>query len=440
MRTPAGDGRRGTRALATDAGDAEPSPPREGPGTGEFSDLLEPVPSSSVAAPTPAAPPGDTRPDAGAPERLLALLAAGWQPATAAPPHAGSASAGAPAAATASPAASARAVSGHALPAPVAAPPVPAVDPAAEPAGAPPAPASASASASATATATASATATATASASASATATAPTLASVSAATVAATPLPSPPAATRATPAAGPAAAAPSAADAPTSAPAPRRTSATGEAAAAAAPSIADAAAATQPPALAVAAAGPAAAVQVTDPGAATIGPGEVAPAVHAAAPGAALPATRAEAPPALPPLALPADPGAGFDDGLGTRIAWMADQRMGHAEIRLNPEHAGPIDVRVDLDGDRVDARFHSANTEVRAALEASLPRLRELLGEHGLQLGQADVGQQPRDRATATPAATGRGGGHGDAATEGTDATPISRVAARGLVDTWA
>ena len=93
-------------------------------------------------------------------------------------------------------------------------------------------------------------------------------------------------------------------------------------------------------------------------------------------------------------PLALPANPNAGFDDGFGARIAWMAEQRIGHAQIRLNPEHVGPIDVRVQLDGDRVSAEFHSAHAEVRQAIEASLPRLREMLGQHGLQLGQADVG----------------------------------------------
>jgi flagellar hook-length control protein FliK len=111
--------------------------------------------------------------------------------------------------------------------------------------------------------------------------------------------------------------------------------------------------------------------------------------------------ATRAVAVPPTTALALPADPGAGFDDGFGTRIAWMAEQRIGHAEIRLNPEHVGPIEVRVQLDGNRVMAEFHSVHAEVRHAIEASMPRLRELLGQHGLQLGQADVGQQPSGQA---------------------------------------
>src|SRR5690606_20322342 len=96
----------------------------------------------------------------------------------------------------------------------------------------------------------------------------------------------------------------------------------------------------------------------------------------------------------ALPPLAMPANPAAGFDDGFGERIVWMVDQRLGHAEIRLNPEHLGPIDIRVELDGDVVRAGFHSARPEVLEAIEATLPRLRELLGQHGMQLGQSQHG----------------------------------------------
>jgi len=94
-------------------------------------------------------------------------------------------------------------------------------------------------------------------------------------------------------------------------------------------------------------------------------------------------------------PLAMPTRPDDGFDDGLGARIGWMAEQKLGHAQIRLNPENAGPIDVRIQLDGSQVNASFHSASAEVRQALEASLPRLREMLGQQGMQLGNTDIGQ---------------------------------------------
>lgn len=156
----------------------------------------------------------------------------------------------------------------------------------------------------------------------------------------------------------------------------------------------------------------------------------------------AATASTAANARPAVAPgapLALPANPEAGFDDGFGTRVAWIAEQRLGHAEIRLNPEHLGPIDVRVQLDGTRVAAEFHSAHAEVRQAIEASVPRLREMLGQHGLQLGHADVGQRH---------AQGRAPRRDDARGDGVDADagttrPVAnapRLRSRGLLDEYA
>lgn len=143
-------------------------------------------------------------------------------------------------------------------------------------------------------------------------------------------------------------------------------------------------------------------------------------------------------------PMTMPAQPDDGFDDGFGARIAWMAEQKLGHAEIRLNPEHVGRIDVRVQLDGTRVMAEFHSAHADVRQALEASLPRLRDMLGQHGLQLGHADIGQRQSngDRAPQQGQAThGTGGTHDDGALAGDSAlrsTPILR--SRGLLDEYA
>lgn len=138
------------------------------------------------------------------------------------------------------------------------------------------------------------------------------------------------------------------------------------------------------------------------------------------------------------PPLALPDNPDAGFGDGIGARIAWMAEQRVGHAEIRLNPEHVGPIEVRVQLDGTRVNAEFHSAHADVRQAIEASVPRLREMLGQQGLQLGHADVGQRNAGQGQR-PMPAGR---DSDVETAGARPSVLAApvVRSRGLLDEYA
>lgn len=138
-------------------------------------------------------------------------------------------------------------------------------------------------------------------------------------------------------------------------------------------------------------------------------------------------------------PIALDAN----FDDGFGSRIAWMADQKVGHAEIRVSPDHLGTIDVRLQIDGTRVNAEFHSAQAEVRHALESSLPRLRDMLGQQGLQLGQADVGQRQAGQQPGSPntqTASANAPDRGDSAT-GTGWTPGPAVrASRGLLDEYA
>lgn len=135
-------------------------------------------------------------------------------------------------------------------------------------------------------------------------------------------------------------------------------------------------------------------------------------------------------------PVPQPVDPSAGYDDSFGTQVCWLAEQRIGQAEIRISPEHLGAIDIRLRLEGNEVRAEFHSAQAEVRQALEASLPRLRELLGQHGLQLGHAGVGQghKPHDGTPLTPQS-------GSASrTEGDDVPPPGFRRARGLLDVYA
>ena len=122
-------------------------------------------------------------------------------------------------------------------------------------------------------------------------------------------------------------------------------------------------------------------------------------------------------APPFPDALAAPADlQAADFDEAIGARVSWLADQKIGHAHIRVTPHDMGAVDVRLQLDGDRVHASFSSAHADVRHALESSLPKLREMLGEQGLELAQADVGQQQSDPRAAAGNGDGTGTGNGE------------------------
>ncbi|WP_126945811.1 flagellar hook-length control protein FliK [Xanthomonas sp. BRIP62409] len=127
------------------------------------------------------------------------------------------------------------------------------------------------------------------------------------------------------------------------------------------------------------------------------------------------------------------------FDDAIGARMSWLADQKIGHAHIKVTPNEMGPVEVRLHLDGDKVNASFSSANADVRQALEQSLPRLREMLGQNGFQLGQADVGQQQQSQSG------NRNGGGSDGNGLSLDDSPPVGIPSvvlrqRGLLDAYA
>lgn len=118
--------------------------------------------------------------------------------------------------------------------------------------------------------------------------------------------------------------------------------------------------------------------------------------------PGLATPAgaTAPEPPPMLEaPLPLPAVRAQDFSERFGAQLQWMAGEGIGHARVRVSPQELGPVEVMLRLDGERISAEFISAHAETRQALEHGLPRLRDLLGEHGFQLAHAGVGHGSAD-----------------------------------------
>ncbi|MEM8547089.1 MAG: flagellar hook-length control protein FliK, partial [Pseudomonadota bacterium] len=91
-------------------------------------------------------------------------------------------------------------------------------------------------------------------------------------------------------------------------------------------------------------------------------------------------------------------------------RVAMIVNSRASGAELRLNPEHLGPIELSIDVDGGETRVQFAAAHALTRDAIEQHLPRLKEMLSEQGLQLTDANVGDLPqratRDEAALDPA----------------------------------
>ncbi|MCU7906421.1 MAG: flagellar hook-length control protein FliK [Candidatus Thiodiazotropha sp. (ex Epidulcina cf. delphinae)] len=101
----------------------------------------------------------------------------------------------------------------------------------------------------------------------------------------------------------------------------------------------------------------------------------------------------------ARPSLVLPLDTPVGqpgWDKSVGERIQWMVGQNIQQAEIKLTPPNLGPLEIKISLHNDQASVSFVAAQAPTRDALEASIPRLREMLGEINLNLANVDVGHQ--------------------------------------------
>jgi flagellar hook-length control protein FliK len=138
----------------------------------------------------------------------------------------------------------------------------------------------------------------------------------------------------------------------------------------------------------------------------------------------------------------------SGWGQEVGNRVVWMANRMESRAELVLTPPQMGRVEVSLSISGDQASASFVSANPQVREALEAALPRLREILADAGIQLGQAQVGaENARQSAQQEKNRDNFGFDRDTEATAGTLQAGTTTVSAapglkigRGLVDVFA
>lgn len=146
-----------------------------------------------------------------------------------------------------------------------------------------------------------------------------------------------------------------------------------------------------------------------------------------------------------LPVAASPGSPQ--FTQELGERLLWLVREGVHEARLQLNPRELGPIEVRVGVSDGAAQLSFSAQHAGTAAAVQQSLPQLREMLAQQGLQLGQANVSQQQADAGQQTPqqgaSQHAAGDARGSAAGLDMGGSVVGervRVIGRGLVDAYA
>lgn len=140
-----------------------------------------------------------------------------------------------------------------------------------------------------------------------------------------------------------------------------------------------------------------------------------------------------------------------GWDNQVSQRIVYMIGKEQA-ATLTLNPPDLGPVQVVLNVSNDQASVAFSSNQLEVRQALENAIPRLREMMEESGIALGNATVDAgTPDQRQAAAQDGERRGNGNGGWGGDGRDngnavnetaprATRSVAIGERGMVDTFA
>lgn len=135
----------------------------------------------------------------------------------------------------------------------------------------------------------------------------------------------------------------------------------------------------------------------------------------------------------------------AGWDNALGQKVLWMVSNQQQVAELSLNPPDLGPLQVVLSISDDQVSAMFISQQADVRQALEAALPRLKEMMADSGINLSNttvsADSTRQQAESEQQNHSGARYGKGNSQMTVPGIEAgaNPI-RSGVSSLVDTFA
>lgn len=134
------------------------------------------------------------------------------------------------------------------------------------------------------------------------------------------------------------------------------------------------------------------------------------------------------------------------WGDEFSQKITWLASSKMDQsAELHLNPPQLGPLDVVLKVSGDQATALFTSPHAAVREAIEQAMPKLRDMLADNGITLGNATVSDQaPREQNKSDAQRTAAGSTNNDLRDTTASGNNIARVSPisrhNGIVDTFA
>ena len=91
------------------------------------------------------------------------------------------------------------------------------------------------------------------------------------------------------------------------------------------------------------------------------------------------------------------------WGESLAGRVSLMMSGNQQTAKININPPELGPIEIRVTIKNEQANINFFAQHGAVRDAIEDAFPKLREMLSQNGLSMGESNVSEHPFSRGNA-------------------------------------
>lgn len=86
---------------------------------------------------------------------------------------------------------------------------------------------------------------------------------------------------------------------------------------------------------------------------------------------------------------------GAQWADALGEHMLLMTNRQVQTATLRLDPPELGPLEIQIQLRQGDASVAFSAAHDVVRGILEQSMPRLRDIFQEGGINLANYNISE---------------------------------------------
>ena len=124
----------------------------------------------------------------------------------------------------------------------------------------------------------------------------------------------------------------------------------------------------------------------------------------------------------------------------LATHLRVLKSSGGGEARLQLHPAELGRMAVSLIMEGDEARVSFVVDTSQAKQAVEASLPRLRDLMNEAGLSLTDADVSDRHAKENENQRAEGVTGETNGDSGSDAEDFQESNSPSSSQLVDTFA